>query len=107
MSKITALPVERNEHGCWTHPEYDKFCDGREHVPSAEFDAWVKGNGLEWDYCLRDEEFDECAPYLDSADFSQWQPLPPNGDGWFVGSIHDTEDGPVCVWLRSAEGAAA
>ncbi|HFO4393433.1 TPA: hypothetical protein ACHJWK_005297, partial [Escherichia coli] len=23
------------------------------------------------------------------------------GDGWFIGSIHDTEDGPVCVWLRN------
>ncbi|ENW8440524.1 hypothetical protein N5T03_28455, partial [Escherichia coli] len=22
-------------------------------------------------------------------------------DGWFIGSIHDTEDGPVCVWLRN------
>ncbi|ENT3888317.1 hypothetical protein ACWMTD_005099, partial [Escherichia coli] len=21
--------------------------------------------------------------------------------GWFIGSIHDTEDGPVCVWLRN------
>ncbi|EPM9900837.1 hypothetical protein ACTTRM_005085, partial [Escherichia coli] len=20
---------------------------------------------------------------------------------WFIGSIHDTEDGPVCVWLRN------
>jgi len=24
----------------------------------------------------------------------------PPGEGWFTGSIHDTEDGPVCVWLR-------
>ncbi|HFO4767186.1 TPA: hypothetical protein ACHJ1G_005562, partial [Escherichia coli] len=23
------------------------------------------------------------------------------GNGWFIGSIHDTEDGPVCVWLRN------
>ncbi|ENT2404518.1 hypothetical protein ACFEXN_005380, partial [Escherichia coli] len=22
-------------------------------------------------------------------------------NGWFIGSIHDTEDGPVCVWLRN------
>ncbi|EPV4612083.1 hypothetical protein ACV4SA_004811, partial [Escherichia coli] len=22
-------------------------------------------------------------------------------EGWFIGSIHDTEDGPVCVWLRN------
>ncbi|EHL4600861.1 hypothetical protein MPC93_005083 [Salmonella enterica] len=28
------------------------------------------------------------------------------GEGWFVGSIHDTEDGAVCIWLRNKGGAA-
>ncbi|HFY0714224.1 TPA: hypothetical protein ACIGWI_005050, partial [Escherichia coli] len=27
-------------------------------------------------------------------------PEAPEGEGWFVGSIHDTEDGAVCIWLR-------
>ncbi|WRH15744.1 hypothetical protein GC087_24405 (plasmid) [Pantoea sp. JZ2] len=27
-------------------------------------------------------------------------PVKPPGEGWFTGSIHDTDDGPVCVWLR-------
>ncbi|MGM8734492.1 hypothetical protein ACS6LA_22420, partial [Enterobacter hormaechei subsp. xiangfangensis] len=31
---------------------------------------------------------------------------PPAGDGWFVGSIHETEDGAVCIWLRNVGGAA-
>ncbi|EJC4159266.1 hypothetical protein NMZ70_005405, partial [Escherichia coli] len=35
------------------------------------------------------------------ADISAWEPERPEGDGWFIGSIHDTEDGPVCVWLRN------
>ncbi|MDK1827368.1 hypothetical protein ABS831_28655, partial [Klebsiella pneumoniae] len=21
-------------------------------------------------------------------------------DGWFLGSVHDTGDGPVCYWFR-------
>ena len=29
-----------------------------------------------------------------------------SGDGWFVGSIHDTEDGPICIWLRHAAHTA-
>ncbi|MCV5421355.1 hypothetical protein OFN47_32105, partial [Escherichia coli] len=29
----------------------------------------------------------------------------PEGEGWFVGSIHDTEDGPVCIWLREKVAA--
>jgi hypothetical protein len=34
---------------------------------------------------------------------SDWQPSAPAGDGWFIGSIHDTEDGPVCIWLREVK----
>lgn len=34
---------------------------------------------------------------------SAWEPPRPEGEGWFVLSIHDTEDwGPVCVWVRHA-----
>ncbi len=34
-----------------------------------------------------------------------WEPERPEGEGWFVGSIHDTEDGPVCIWLREKVAA--
>lgn len=40
-------------------------------------------------------------PDMDGGDLSSWQPEQPNGEGWFVGSIHDTEDGAVCIWLRA------
>ena len=36
-------------------------------------------------------------------DVSDWHPSAPEGEGWFIGSIHDTEDGPVCVWLREVK----
>ncbi|MEA1064703.1 hypothetical protein [Erwinia sp. HR93] len=105
-NKIEALEVQRDEYGCWTHPEYEKFCNGREHVPDEEFNDWVKAKGLEWDYELHADSFD----YLDDTpydpDFSEWQPEPPAGEGWFIGSIHDSEEGPVCIWLRNAEGDA-
>jgi hypothetical protein len=107
MSSITALPVERDQYGCWTHPAYDKFCDGRDHIPNSEFHAWVKANGLEWGYCLRDESFDDLGDEWPDADFSMWQPEPPEGDGWFVDSIHDSEDGPVCIWFRNVKGGEA
>ena len=100
MTTITELPVERDEYGCWTHPEYSKFCGDRDFVPNEEFNAWVKANGLEWDYELRDDSFDVMGdePYED--DFSKWHPEPPAGEGWFIGSIHDSGEGPVCIWLR-------
>lgn len=34
---------------------------------------------------------------------SRWELL---GFGGFTGSIHDTEDGPLCVWLRPIEVTA-
>lgn len=56
-------------------------------------------NNLQCVLCFRDEgcaDLDAC-----DADISAWEPERPEGDGWFIGSIHDTEDGPVCVWLRN------
>ena len=49
----------------------------------------------------RDE--DEIEQHGDGYDISSWQPSGIKGDGWFVGSIHDTDDGAVCIWLRSKE----
>ncbi len=98
-NNIDALTVERDQCGYWTHPEYEKFCDGREAISSAEFNAWMEESGLEWRAEYRDE--DDIDPSVDGYDISAWQPEPPvKDDGWFVGSIHDTEEGAVCIWLR-------
>ncbi|MDY8913930.1 hypothetical protein UZS93_14015 [Escherichia coli] len=103
MSKIIELPVERDECGYWTHPVYAEFCDDREYITTDEFNVWLNAIGIEWGitYCDEDYIFDN------DGDISAWQPEPPNGDGWFVGSIHDTEDGAVCIWLRNVEGGVA
>ncbi|MEN0584476.1 MULTISPECIES: hypothetical protein [unclassified Kosakonia] len=98
-AKVTPVQVERDQYGYWTHPVYNDFCDGREHIPTAEFNAWMDANGLEWTVDYRDEE--EIDPPVDGYDISKWQPEAPAGYGWFVGSIHDTEDGAVCIWLRN------
>lgn len=29
-----------------------------------------------------------------------WQPTPPKGDGWFLISIHDTDNGPCACFTR-------
>lgn len=97
---IIELPVERNEYGYWTHPEYDKFCDGHQQISSAEFNAWMAEQDMEWAVDYRDADFLEGTD-VDGADISMWEPKKPAGEGWFVGSIHDTEDGAVCIWLRN------
>ena len=39
-------------------------------------------------------------------DVLAWEPQAPAGDGWWLGSIHETEDGVVALWLHQLEGAA-
>ncbi|EJN3771908.1 hypothetical protein NVA45_004960, partial [Escherichia coli] len=46
---------------------------------------------------------DDFNPDADGPDIAAWEPERPEGEGWFIGSIHDTEDGPVCIWLRNCE----
>ena len=104
-NQIRALPVERDQYGYWTHPALAAFCDGREHIAYDEFNTWASANELEWRVEYRDE--DEIEQHGDGYDISTWQPSGPKGDGWFVGSIHDTEDGAVCIWLRGNSNGGA
>ncbi len=104
--KITALPVERDEMGYWTHPNYFEPGDSREFGFPGEFEAWLDANNLEYqvislecDHTVSDELTDHILEECD-GDVSEWNPGKPEGDGWFIGSIHDTEDGPYCIWLR-------
>ena len=102
MRHIIELPVERDEHGFWTHPVFDQFGD-EEVIPKG----WFNERGVEVS-CVR---FEYDAPeelqtnwFEDGApDCSAWCPSRPEGDGWFVLSIHDTNDGPVCAWGRHTE----
>jgi len=106
---IKPMEVKRDQYGFWTHPEYFGPANGHEFGAPGEFDAWLLANNLEV-YTLGleyDENASEFAEkYADGefdGDISEWQPTQPDGDGWFIGSIHDTEDGPYCIWLKSAE----
>lgn len=107
---ITAVEPQRDQHGYWTHPDYFVPANGMEYGAPGEFEEWLEANGLighlQW------MESDASADQIDAyesgdGDISQWKPTPPTGDGWFIGSIHDTEDGPVCYWLRQADTATA
>lgn len=107
IKTITAAPVERDANGFWTHPDFFEPANGNEFGVEGEFDAWKALNRvtgkLEWMEC--EENAEELQPAYDAADcnLNMWQPVPPAGEGWFLASIHDTEDGPFCYWLRPIE----
>lgn len=109
---MKALEVDRDEQGFWTHPDYFEPANGNEYGAPGEFEKWLFDNGLEvytlgLEYDLNASDF--AVKYADGdfdCDVSGWEPTRPDGDGWFVGSIHDTEDGPYCIWLRRKKQAA-
>ncbi|WP_143345840.1 hypothetical protein [Enterobacter sp. 18A13] len=90
---VVAAEVCRDEQGIWVHPSLIRSgCK-----TPAEFSDWLSINRLElYAMSLRDE-----APAGGAQDARDWIPEPPDDEGWFMGSVHDTADGPVCYWFRN------
>ncbi|MEY0147140.1 hypothetical protein AB7W18_03315 [Providencia rettgeri] len=92
--------VERDENGYWAHSQ----------IPVSEdigfLKQWFDNNCLEIYGVCMDGDIDESHPtfkryFIDGdCDISGWVPSKPQGDGWFIGGIFESEYGPVCSWLR-------
>lgn len=102
---MEALEVERNEDGHWTHRDYSALFGDREIISHDEFRSFCEKHNIE--STVVEMESDNNQTIIDSyfedgnPNISGWEPSKPEGDGWFIGSIHDTEDGPLCVWFRN------
>lgn len=97
---VGPVPVTRDCDGYWTHPRYFLPAYDHEYGAPGEFDAWLKQHCLA--YALSWMENEVPSDVLAVYRVSDWQPARPAGTGWFIASIHDTDEGPVCVWLREA-----
>ncbi|AHX01129.1 hypothetical protein M316_0064 [Nitrincola phage 1M3-16] len=97
--RVLEEKVIRDELGHWGHSSLENFGDD-EFIPFS----WFHDQGLE----IRIISFEYDAPeslqdhYWDTGDpnVSDWKPTKPEGSGWFIYSITDTEDGPICAWVR-------
>ncbi len=74
--------IERDHNGEWYHPgipweDYPDEHDMTPHLKALGFD-------------VRRVDLDDLGE----------SPEPPLGDGWFLASIFDSEDGPGSCWLR-------
>ena len=110
MKLIQPAAIERSNAnlGFWTHPDFFEPANGNEYPAPGEFEAWAEAQGVEVYTLSLDADPSACdiqAAYEEgNADVSHWEPKPPRGtDGWFLVSIHDTEDGPYSVWLRRTQ----
>ncbi|EKP0311595.1 hypothetical protein ACTG16_22795 [Aeromonas sp. 23P] len=100
---ISAAPVERDQFGFWTHPAIAPCDDER---TDEQFRAYLLTfgiNQIDWSVMYDDAsiEVNEAYEKAKGGDCSLWQPTPPEGEGWITLSIHDTEEGPVCLWGRN------
>lgn len=101
---LRPVTVTRDRNGFWTHPHY--FAPASDEATQTEFGDWMRQHRLT---CATGWMENDAPPHVIAAwekgiqDVSDWHPSAPEGEGWFIGSIHDTEDGPVCVWLREVK----
>ena len=101
---IQPLPVERDTDGWWSHPDYLSEFD--DEITDAQFQEWCLRHQVETKitYMESDVPVEVFDTYMDDGqcDSSAWEIQAPSEPGWFILSIHDAEDGPVCVWGRRA-----
>lgn len=92
----------------WEHPSWDLLLktveDECELYKIKEFldsfDAEIKFVWFENDPMVSEEIIDQ---YFegDCDVLTSWNPVVPDGSGWILLSIHDTDDGAVSLWGRN------
>lgn len=107
-AEISAQPVVRDRWGGWTHPDFFVPAGGNEYPQHGEFEAWLTTHNLAAAFTWMENDAPDwmLQAFRNTGDCSCWEPSGPAGESWFTGSIHDTDDGPVCVWLRSKTESA-
>lgn len=102
QTAITSVPVERDQFGLWTHPAIAPCDDERTDEQFRAYLATLGITEIEWSVMYDDGPMELTEVYLDGlgGDCSAWLPEPPAGEGWITLSIHDSEEGPVCLWGR-------
>jgi len=104
---IQPAEVQRDESGYWSHPDVPEFDEGS----TSESRAWVAEQGLELACVHLESESDDHPAYIayfvnEEASCAAWEPPRPSGEGWFMLTIYDDEDGPLCWWARRVAAPA-
>lgn len=100
---ITPEFVEYDENGYWAHSKLPYSENSNEII------QWIADNQLEQRCIYMSEDVGENTPVFQNyfthgnPNVSAWMPTEPPGEGWFIGAIYESEDGPVCRWLRSSK----
>nr|WP_314523645.1 hypothetical protein [uncultured Acinetobacter sp.] len=111
--KLQPVEVIRDEDGFFAHPQYSKALDeilgNPEYPTEQEWEDFKKSLGIEIfrTWLDGDANQDVIDRYFNGniEACADWNPSYPSVKGdWFIVSIHDTEDGAICLWAKNTEG---
>lgn len=92
----------RDEDGYVWHPDLDErfqHDEWEEYVDRAKFTAaGFELASVEFEYDADDAMLDRY--YENDEHVPEWQPSFPEGDGWQLIAIYDSEDGPQAMFVR-------
>lgn len=94
---LTPRKILRDENGWLTHPDYP-VCD-----EGTRADKFLEAFGIETRFRSMESDLPDFAERWHEdglTDCSEWTPTPPEGDGWLLLEIYDTEDGPYAMFGR-------
>ncbi|MDX7989186.1 hypothetical protein FE392_18035 [Xenorhabdus sp. 12] len=92
---IQPMQPDRDHLGHWTHPD---FPVNEEWTQALTLNWLLQNNMVLKVMSLEDDNAAISERYATGdANVSDWNPAQPEGD-WFLLSIHDSEDGPMCIW---------
>lgn len=99
---LDGQPLLRDKDGIGFHPALPDFDEG---TKCADFFAAL---GIELKGGMAENEMDSDAyeamtgnGLTDANDnYNAWTPMRPEGEGWNLVAVFDTEDGPACWWMR-------
>jgi hypothetical protein len=91
----TQQPIVRDEQGFGVLQGFENF-----HVPQEGFADGAVVNGKE--VLIVRMYDDEAAAALEDSMVASWEPIKPEGDGWVLALVADSDEGPFALWARPA-----
>lgn len=105
-SQLMPAEVIRDDNGLWVHLGYQKywninFGEGVDFCTNSqweklEMDLGINTKGVDLPYPDEDGDFD-----MSLISDQVINKLKPEGEGWFILSIHEGYDGAVALWAKS------
>lgn len=90
-------PAHRDPSGWLAHPAFPVFDE------DVNTRFLLKAFGLEAAFVLMSDECDIDDTEACEGNCSAWTPTPPDGEGWALTEIYDTEDGPCALFVRESK----